>query len=166
MRSANLRLALATTALLTTLGSGIAFADQDIKMEMSDFKFAPNTATIRVGEKVKFTLPNVGQRPHDLHIEGPGVEYEVVPGGGNIAAGQTGSGELTFTTPGEYQFWCPVGNHRAQGMVGTFQVVAVGAAGASAALPRSGEPSVPVLALLGVAGAATVGGIALRRRPS
>ena len=49
--------------------------------------------------------------------------------------------EFTFTTPGSYQMWCPVGNHRAQGMEGTF-VVTAAAAGAPAAQP-SPKPAAP-----------------------
>ena len=119
-----------------TVGSTAAYADQALKITMSDFKFDQSVYTVRAGEKVVFDLPNVGERPHDIAIQGPGVNFEAIPGAGNVAPKASGTAEFTFTTPGDYEMWCPVGNHKAQGMVATFKVVGLGQA-----LPRSGEPA-------------------------
>jgi LPXTG-motif cell wall-anchored protein len=82
---------------------------------------------------------------------------------------------MTFNTPGTYEFYCPVGNHRAQGMVATFTVTAAAgaaaapaapaAAPATAGLPRTGEPATLFGAALAAAGALlTASGLFLRRR--
>jgi plastocyanin len=162
MVARRLSLALAAGALALALGAGTASADQDVRVELGEFFFRPNTITVRAGEKVRFTGVNVGQFPHDIHIEGHGVTFEMIAGAGNVPTGQTGSGEMTFTTPGDYDMWCPVGQHRQRGMVATFRVVSAGAAPAQ--LPRTGGPS-ELLGLVGALGAACAGGgLLLRRR--
>jgi uncharacterized cupredoxin-like copper-binding protein len=45
------------------------------------------------------------------------------------------SATFTFPTPGRFEFWCPVGQHRERGMVGTLTVVAAGAPAAPAPAP-------------------------------
>ena len=121
---------------MITVGSTVAYADQSLKINMSDFKFDQSVYTVRAGEKVVFDMVNVGERPHDILIQGHGVNFEPLPGPANVAPKAQGTGEFTFTTPGDYEMWCPVGNHKAQGMVATFKVVALGQT-----LPRSGEPA-------------------------
>ena len=119
-----------------TIGSTVAYADQSLKISMSDFKFDKSVYTVTAGEKVVFTLANVGERPHDILIQGNGVNFEPLPGPANVAPKAEGKGEFTFTAAGDYEMWCPVGNHKAQGMVATFKVLPLGQA-----LPRSGEPA-------------------------
>ena len=54
--------------------------------------------------------------PHAVEVEGNGVEEESE----TITGGET---ELTVDLePGEYTYYCPVGDHRAQGMEGTLTV--------------------------------------------
>lgn len=163
--------ATATLAGLLALGSGVAQADQDVAVEMADFKFVPANVTVKAGETVRFQLSNTGAFPHDLRIEGQGFAGEAVPNG-NVAAGQKTTWEVTFQQAGTYQMWCPVGNHRARGMEGALAVTQVSApasaapaSGAAATLPRTG--GLPVLAQLGGAAAglllAGAGWLARRR---
>jgi uncharacterized cupredoxin-like copper-binding protein len=66
-----------------------------------------------------FTVSNSGDTEHNFEIEGNGVERELEA---NLAPGE--SGELTVTLePGTYTVYCPVGNHREEGMVTTLRVV-------------------------------------------
>ena len=118
---------------LIVLGTGVAYADQAITVKMSEFKFEPSAWNVKAGEKITFTLENTGRFPHDVHVEGQGVTVEAVAGTGNVAAGQTGTWVYTFEKPGKYDIWCPVGQHRAQGMVGTLEVTG------AAALPKTGD---------------------------
>lgn len=61
--------------------------------------------------------PDGNEMPHTVAIEGSGVEEsgEAVPGGQT----STVSAELEA---GEYTFYCPVGEHRENGMEGTLTV--------------------------------------------
>jgi uncharacterized cupredoxin-like copper-binding protein len=65
-----------------------------------------------------FTVTNTGEHEHNIEIEGNGVERELAA---NLAPGETG--ELTITLePGTYTVYCPVGDHREEGMVTTLLV--------------------------------------------
>ncbi len=65
---------------------------------------------------VSIELVNDSSTPHAVEVEGNGVEEE----------SETVTGASTTLTvdlePGEYTFYCPVGNHRGQGMEGTLTV--------------------------------------------
>ena len=83
----------------------------EFSIELSQQTFSPGT--------YEFVAEEQGEFPHAFSIEGPGVDStstEVIEPGG---ASQT----LTVTLqPGTYEIWCPVGNHRAQGMETTITV--------------------------------------------
>jgi uncharacterized cupredoxin-like copper-binding protein len=65
-----------------------------------------------------FTITNTGEHEHNFEIEGNGIERELEA---NLAPGETG--ELTVTLePGTYTVYCPVGDHREEGMVTTLRV--------------------------------------------
>jgi plastocyanin len=163
-----------TALSVFVLGASAAMADQTIRVEMGPgnaFAFAPTSFNVGVGERVTWNaVQGAGNaRPHDLAIEGPGgYKWELVEGNGSIAMGATQSGTSpAFTTPGQYTLWCPVGQHRAQGMVATINVAAVSGAAAGGALPRTGQPITLLGGALGGLGAlCLVGGLALRRRRS
>jgi uncharacterized cupredoxin-like copper-binding protein len=165
---------IAIGVVVAALGSSNAFADQTFAVELVDFAFRPNAFSVRTGEKITFQARNTGQRPHDIRIDGPGgFTWQLVAGDtNNVAPGASANGEATFTTPGTYEFYCPVGNHRAQGMTATFTVTAAAAAATApaatapaAALPRTGEPLTLLGGVLAASGALlTAGGLFLRRR--
>lgn len=65
---------------------------------------------------VTITFDNPAQVPHAVEVEGNGVEEET----DTIT---DGSAKLTVDLePGEYEFYCPVGNHQEAGMEGTLTV--------------------------------------------
>ncbi len=65
---------------------------------------------------VTIKLVNESDVPHAVEVEGNGVEEESE----TITASQT---ELSVDLePGEYTYYCPVGDHRAGGMEGTLTV--------------------------------------------
>ena len=85
-------------------------------VSLTEFAIDPANPRVEAGQ-VTFSVTNDGSAPHALEIEGNGVEEEteVLEGGG--------SAELTVDLePGEYEWYCPVGNHAAQGMEGTLTV--------------------------------------------
>jgi plastocyanin len=127
-------------------GPGLTFAIQG----------APST--IRAGAPITFNVTSEGN-PHNLAIDGNGVN--LLPSTPNI---QNGTGTVTFGAlqPGSYHLYCPVGQHRANGMDVAFTVVA-----GTAALPTTGGAAGVPLLPLGLAGAGLVSGAAgllLRRR--
>ena len=85
-------------------------------VSLTDFAIDPANPRVNSGP-VTFSVTNDGSAPHALEIEGSGVEEatEVLDGGG--------SAELSVDLePGEYEWYCPVGDHAAQGMEGTLTV--------------------------------------------
>ncbi|MDH5532983.1 MAG: cupredoxin domain-containing protein [Candidatus Pacebacteria bacterium] len=89
-----------------------------ISMEMGGFYYAPNVIEAEAGETITVTVKNV-KGFHDFVIDELDVATEQVNEGETVTA--------TFTIPEdasgtEYEFYCSVGNHKAQGMVGTLMV--------------------------------------------
>ena len=96
---------------------------QVIEVTASDFAFDPKDLSADPGE-VTFKLTNAGENPHALEIEGEGVEEE----SDTINAGD--STELTVDLEeGTYEIYCPVGDHKDRGMVGTLTVGSGAASG-------------------------------------
>jgi len=154
---------------LLAIGSGAAavYAQSATTVVMSEFQFAPDSLAVSSGTSRR-TLQNGGQFPHNVHIEGNGVSMDVNPDG-PVAGGENFTGTVNLA-PGRYQVWCPVGNHRERGMVGTLTVAGAAAGGAAqvpGALPRTGDADggAPFGTLGLLAGLAlVVGGVFARRR--
>ena len=127
--------------LVIALGAGVAQAQQTQTVSLIEFEFVPATLTATVGEPVSWTFRNDGQFPHDFRVQVAGQTVDAVPGDGNVMPGQDATFTYTFTTPGSFEFWCPVGMHRERGMVGTLTVAAAGPGGAPAAQPKPGAPA-------------------------
>ena len=79
-------------------------------------KFDKSSLSAKAGT-VTIDMDNPSDVPHAVEIEGQGVEEagEVVEKGGV----STVTADLD---PGEYEYYCPVGNHEAEGMTGTLTV--------------------------------------------
>ena len=95
-------------------GSKVALAAS----ESGGLSFDKKTASAKAGS-VTLTLdnPSSDKLPHAIAVEGNGVDKDgatVQPG-----AKSTVTAKLK---PGKYEFYCPVGNHRQQGMEGTLTV--------------------------------------------
>ena len=90
-------------------------AENTIEVEGGAFYFEPNEIRVNAGEPVTIKLNSVDMM-HDFVIDELDVQTEIIQGGN--------SGTVTFTPtePGTYEFYCSVGNHRAQGMEGTLIV--------------------------------------------
>ncbi len=87
----------------------------NITVEGGSFYFKPNEIRAKVGQTVKVTLNAVSMQ-HDFVIDELDVKSAVIP------SGQTTTVEFVASEAGEFEFYCSVGNHRAQGMVGTLIV--------------------------------------------
>jgi uncharacterized cupredoxin-like copper-binding protein len=106
-----------TEETTTEDGGGGGGGGETVDVSLADFTIDPANPTVAAGP-VTFAVTNDGQAPHNLEVEGNGVE-EVLPA--DLAGGE--SGELTVDLqPGTYEWYCPVGNHAAMGMEGELTV--------------------------------------------
>lgn len=90
-------------------------AENIIEVEGGSFYFDPNEIRVKAGETVTLTLNSVDMM-HDFVIDELNIQTPTIQAGDSTT--------VTFTpeTPGEYEFYCSVANHRAEGMVGTLIV--------------------------------------------
>jgi plastocyanin len=83
-----------------------------------DLKFDKSSLTAKAGDvTIVLRNPSSATAPHAVEIEGQGVEEEsdtIDPGGTSKVSAKLESGE--------YEFYCPVGNHKDEGMEGTLTV--------------------------------------------
>lgn len=81
----------------------------------SPFKMVPNTLAVKKGDTVKVTFKNA-QGIHDFTID----EFDVKTK--QLQAGEQEVVQFVADKAGSYEYYCSVGNHRAQGMEGTLIV--------------------------------------------
>jgi plastocyanin len=84
-------------------------------VEGSNFKFVPNTITVKKGDKVKVTFKNTGGF-HDWRIDDLKVATK------QIKSPEEETVEFTADKVGSYEYYCSVGKHRDMGMKGTLTV--------------------------------------------
>jgi uncharacterized cupredoxin-like copper-binding protein len=88
-----------------------------VTMSLVDFALEPKTVQLDAPGTYTFMVTNNGQTSHALEIDGNGVEEET----DTLSPGD--SGEVTVElTAGEYELYCPIDGHRANGMEGTLVV--------------------------------------------
>jgi plastocyanin len=78
-------------------------------------KFDQSSLKAKAG-KVTFKFSNPSSVPHAFEVEGNGVEDETE----TVTAGE--SSVTVDLKPGEYTYYCPVGQHRQAGMEGKLTV--------------------------------------------
>ena len=89
---------------------------EELTISETEFALDPADPSVAAGE-VTITATNDGATVHNLEVEGDGVE-EITD---DLDPGQ--SGELMLDlAPGEYEIYCAIGDHAAQGMEGTLTV--------------------------------------------
>ena len=96
--------------------SGAEGPAEGTRVVLTEFAIDPANPKAKAGV-VTYDVVNEGSAPHALEIEGGGEEFEtkVLQGGE--------SAELQATLkPGEYEWYCPVGDHADQGMKGKLTV--------------------------------------------
>ncbi|MEK7513257.1 MAG: cupredoxin domain-containing protein [Patescibacteria group bacterium] len=87
-----------------------------IKMAGENFRFSPDTITVKKGQPIRITLTSVDM-PHNFVVDELGVKGEI------FQPGQTGNTDFTPDKIGEFEFYCAVGQHRQKGMVGKLKVI-------------------------------------------
>jgi iron uptake system component EfeO len=95
-----------------------------VELVATDYKFDRGTVDVDAAGQTTFRLKNEGGTGHALEIEGQGIEEETE----EIGPGE--SAEVTVDLKaGQYEFYCPVSNHRSLGMEGTLVVGGAAAGG-------------------------------------
>jgi len=111
---------------------GSSAAGETIQVSATDFAFEPASITASDGN-LTFELTNDGGAPHALAIEGNGVDEESE----TINGGDSTTFEVSLED-GTYEIYCPVGDHKDRGMVGTL-TVGIGGGGTSPDVDQTGE---------------------------
>jgi uncharacterized cupredoxin-like copper-binding protein len=127
-------LAIAACTVSTTPDDGETPAPGDTSVDVQLSEFAVEMPDSIAAGTVSFQITNVGEMEHSFAIEGGDVSDELVE---PIAPGES----FTYTMqlpPGTYTVWCPIGDHREQGMETTIEVTEGG--GASGEAAGSGAP--------------------------
>jgi hypothetical protein len=94
----------------TAVGTSVGVTEKEFPITLSQTSLSPASYT--------FTIQNKGSLPHNLNIEGPGVDTKTSP---ILSPGQ--SGKLTATLyKGSYELWCSVPGHKNKGLDLTIKV--------------------------------------------
>ena len=88
---------------------------KEFTVEGQPFSFTPNKITVKRGDTVKINFVNK-EGFHDFTIDEFNARTK------QLQAGQSETIEFVADQTGEFEYYCSVGNHRAQGMVGTLTV--------------------------------------------
>jgi plastocyanin len=111
--------AAATTEASETTAPKPGGKTRTISVSETDFALAPKDLKVKAGTTVTFEVLNAGATDHNLEVEGPEGEAELEQ---DLAPGERGTLQVSFSKPGTYEWYCPVGDHREQGMEGTITV--------------------------------------------
>jgi plastocyanin len=93
-------------------------ASETVTVRETEFKLDPANPRIVQAGSVEFKVENDGSTVHALEIEGPGGESKT----DDIQPGGSATLTANLDKPGKYEWYCPVDNHRQQGMEGTITV--------------------------------------------
>lgn len=94
-----------------TSGDEIAEAVKEFEVEGNNFTFSLKQIKVQQGDKVKIVFKNI-EGFHDLIID------EFAVNTGQIRAGESKTVEFTADKAGTFEYYCSVGQHRANGMFG------------------------------------------------
>lgn len=100
------------TPAATAAASPAAGAVKSFTVGAANFKFTPAEIRVKQGDTVKVTLTNDSPMPHDWRLDDFSAATKV------IAKGQTDTVEFVASKKGTFEYYCSIGNHRQQGMVG------------------------------------------------
>jgi plastocyanin len=110
---------------LATSGSSSSSGTQ-VTASLTEFHIALSQQSLPAG-KYTFVVSNDGHATHALDITGPGLSNAVTAA---LSPGQKANLTVTLQS-GTYDFFCPVGNHKAMGMDMSVSVAAGGGGGAA-----------------------------------
>ncbi len=85
---------------------------KSIAVVASSFQFNPAEIRVKMGDTVQVALTNNSTMPHDFKIDELNVETKT------ITNGQVDTVMFVANKKGTFEYYCSVGTHRQQGMVG------------------------------------------------
>jgi uncharacterized cupredoxin-like copper-binding protein len=123
---------LSIMAIMMVLLSACGSKSSKLNVEMSDFKFIPDTFTVPAGANVSLTLKNSGALEHSFVIMKSGTTASVPFSQADqaniyfqvkVEAGQSTTTSFTApSAPGNYEVVCNIAGHLEQGMKATLTV--------------------------------------------
>ena len=87
---------------------------QSVDIKETEFKLTPDTVNVKPGT-VEFHATNDGSTTHSLEVEGPNGDEELET---DLQPGDEGTLSVDLSKPGTYEMYCPIDDHRDQGMEG------------------------------------------------
>ena len=97
---------------------------QTIKVVETEFALSPQNPKVDKAGVVTFDVKNDGKVVHALEVEGPKGEVETE----EIQPAESAKLKVDLGKAGRFEWYCPIGNHKDQGMKGEI-VVAGGGSG-------------------------------------
>ena len=91
---------------------------QTIQISEKEYSLTPSKITVAKTGTYELKATNDGTITHALEIEGNGVEEKT----GDVAPGSTATLRVNLSRDGSYEIYCPIDEHRGQGMAGTLAV--------------------------------------------
>ncbi|MCM8745203.1 cupredoxin domain-containing protein [Thermomicrobium sp. CFH 73360] len=109
----------------------------------TELSITPSSLSVPPGKPVTFIVTNTGGAQHTLTVEfeGQGIKQQLFDT--SLMPGETGQAIFTFTAPGQWIMYCPVGNHRALGMQGTISVAQAATPTPTVAPTATPQPPTP-----------------------
>jgi plastocyanin len=106
-----------TNSAPSTAPSTATASGSSVAVTESEFSITLPSNTMNVGSYT-FKVTNKGQFPHNLTIDGPGVQDKATP---TLSPGS--SGDVTVNLQkGTYEFYCSIDSHKDKGMDDKVQV--------------------------------------------
>ena len=103
------------TETADTASDGEGPTTREFTIDSFMYGYSPDSIRVNEGDTVVITLTN-SEGLHDWVVDEFDAATEI------ISAGEETTITFVADAAGEYEFYCSVGNHRAQGMVGTLIV--------------------------------------------
>lgn len=97
-------------------------AKANVKVNETEFRLTPKNPTVSKAGVVQFDVQNKGNVVHALEVEGPGGEAKTDA----IDPGGKATLKVDLSEAGRYEWYCPIGNHKEQGMRGVITVAGGG----------------------------------------
>lgn len=98
---------------------------QTVDVRETEFKLDPANPSVSKPGVVELRVANAGDTVHALEVEGPAGEAKTAP----IQPGKSATLKVDLSKPGRYEWYCPIADHKDEGMKGE---ITVGGGGAPA----------------------------------